>query len=156
AAQRGLRVAVLERGHAGRATSHVAAGMLAPIAEATASEEPLLTLGLESAREYPDFAAKLARAAGTNNVGYTGCGTLLVARDSDEAQALEREFELRRRYGLEVRRLRPSAARRLEPGLSPALRLALDVPDDHAIDPRALTAALATALARAGGELHDH
>ena len=39
-----------------------------------------------------------------------------------------------------VQRLRASEARRREPALAPALRLALDVPDDHAIDPRKLTA----------------
>ena len=139
AAERGLRVTVLERGEAGRGTSHVAAGMLAPIAEVAPAEEPLLELGLRSARAYPEFARRLAVAARMTTVGYTPCGTLLVARDGDEAQALEREFELRLRYGLEVKRMRPSEARRLEPGLAPALRLALDVPEDHAIDPRALT-----------------
>ncbi len=155
ATRRGLTVAVLERGQAGRGTSHLAAGMLAPIAEVTPSEEPLLELGLRSARAYPDFARELALAAGVANVGYSPCGTLLVARDDDEAQALERELALRRRYELEVERLRPSEARRLEPALAPALRLALDVADDHAIDPRALTAALAVALRRAGGELRE-
>lgn len=156
ASQRGLRVAVLERGQAGQGTSHLAAGMLAPIAETTASEEPLLELGLRSALAYPDFARELALAAGLDHVGYTPCGTLLVARDDDEAEALERELALRRRYELDVRRLRPSEARRLEPALAPALRLALDVPGDHAIDPRALTASLATALRRAGAELREH
>jgi glycine oxidase len=39
--------------------------------------------------------------------------------------------------------------------LAPALRLALDIPDDHAIDPRKLTAALAVALRRAGGVLRS-
>jgi glycine oxidase len=52
-----------------------------------------------------------------------------------------------------VQRLLPSEARKLEPGLAPALRLGLDVPDDHAIDPRKLTAALAEAARRAGVEL---
>jgi glycine oxidase len=156
AAERGLRVTVLERGDAGRGTSHVAAGMLAPVAETAAAEEPLLELGLRSARGYPEFARRLAAAAGTATVGYTSCGTLLVARDADEAQALEREFELRLRYGLAVRRLRPSEARRLEPGLAPTLRLALDVPEDHAIDPRALTAALAAAARAAGAQIREH
>src|SRR5205823_10190376 len=41
------------------------------------------------------------------------------------------------------------------PGLAPALRLALDVPGDHGIDPRMLTAALATAVTRAGGEVRE-
>ena len=33
------------------------------------------------------------------------------------------------------------------------MRLALDVPDDHAVDPRALVAALAAAVEAAGGEI---
>jgi glycine oxidase len=45
-----------------------------------------------------------------------------------------------------VRRLPASAARRLEPALAPTLRLGLEIPDDHAIDPRALCRALAAAL----------
>jgi glycine oxidase len=146
---RGLSTAVLERDQAGHGTSRVAAGMLAPISEATPAEEPLLELGLESARLYPEFARELGVAA------YRACGTLLVARDGDEAEALQRELVLRERYGLDVERLRPSAARRLEPGLAPALRLALAIPGDHAIDPRSLTAALAAALRAAGGQLRE-
>lgn len=155
AAERGMNVVVLERDSAGGGASHLAAGMLAPVAEAAAAEEPLLELGLRSALMYPDFARELALAADVADVGYTRCGTLLVARDPDEAQALERELELRLRYGLHVTRLRPSAARALEPGLAPALRLALDVPDDHAIDPRTLTAALVAAGRRAGAQVRE-
>ncbi|MGH2865960.1 MAG: glycine oxidase ThiO [Solirubrobacteraceae bacterium] len=154
ASTRGLRVLVLERDRAGGGTSHVAAGMLAPIAEARPAEEPLLELGLHSARAYPEFVRELSRAAG-QDVGYSRCGTLLVARDDDEARGLERELELRLRYGLAVERLRPSAARRLEPALTPALRLALDVPDDHAVDPRRLTAGLAAAIRSAGAEVRE-
>ena len=43
----------------------------------------------------------------------------------------------------------------MSPLWRPSLRLALEIPDDHAIDPRRLTSALATALARAGGELRS-
>jgi glycine oxidase len=154
---RGLSVVVLERDRAGAGTSYVAAGMLAPIAEMTPAEEPLLELGLRSAGGYPRFLDELADAAQVERsaLGYTPCGTLLVARDADEAEALERELSLRVRFGLAVERLRPSEARRREPGLAPALRLALDVPDDHAIDPRALTAALAQAVRRGGGEVRE-
>jgi glycine oxidase len=153
ACRRGLRVIVLERATAGAGASNVAAGMLAPIAEVIAAEQPLLELGLASAREYPRFVSELCDEAGLADVGYTRCGTLLVARDADEAEALEREFELRQRFGLNVERLRPSQARTLEPGLAPALRLALDVSDDHAIDPRVLIPALCVAIERAGGEV---
>jgi glycine oxidase len=152
AAQRGLRVVVLERGEPGAGTSWVAAGMLAPVTEASLVEQALLALGLASASAYPEFVHELRDVCGVDP-GYLRCGTLVVARDRDEAEALERELDLRRRLGLAVERLRPSEARRLEPALAPALRLALDVPDDHAIDPRRLTAALAEAVLRSGGEL---
>jgi glycine oxidase len=126
--------------------------MLAPVAEARLAEQSLLELGLVAAERWRRFVDDLVEAAG-EDPGYLPCGTLLVARDRDEAEALERELELRRGLGLAVERLRPSQARALEPALAPTVRLALEVPGDHAIDPRKLTAALALALSRAGGEL---
>jgi glycine oxidase len=156
ARRRGLRVLVLERGEVGHGTSRYAAGMLAPVAEVTPGEEPLLELGLRSAELYPRFVAELLQDAGIDDVGYTTHGTLLVARDSDEAEALERELALRRRFDLPVERLRASEARRREPGLAPALRLALDVPSDHAVDPRKLVPALAAAVTATGGEVRRH
>ncbi len=152
AAQRGHTVAVLERAEPGAGTSGVAAGMLAPIAEATPLEDSLLALGLASAAMYPAFVAELEAASG-RDAGYLRCGSLLAARDADEAQALIRELEMRQQLGLPVQRLRASEARRLEPALAPTIRLALDIPDDHAIDPRKLTAALTVALRLAGGDL---
>jgi glycine oxidase len=152
ASQRGLGVVVLECAEPGAATSAVGAGMLAPISEAVLSEQALLRLGLASARAYPEFVAALEDATGLD-AGYLACGTLLAARDADEAEALERELAMRGALGLEVHRLRASAARRLEPALAPALRLALDIPGDHAIDPRKLTRALVQAVRRAGGEV---
>ena len=154
AAQRGMRVAVLERGRPGGATSWVAAGMLAPISEAVLSERALLSLGLASAGCYPAFVEELESASG-GPCGYLRCGTLLGARDADEAEALERELALRTKLGLLARRLRASEARALEPALAPTFRLALEIPDDHAIDPRSLTAALAKAVENAGGELRE-
>lgn len=153
-AKRGVQVTVLERGEPGAGTTHVAAGMLAPVAEAEPGEEPLLRLGIESARAYPAFIEELRDESGVDP-GYLRCGTLIAARDRDEAESLEREFEIRRRLGLQVRGLRPSEARRLEPGLAPTLRAALELPDDHVVDPRKLTTALSTAVVRAGGRLRS-
>jgi glycine oxidase len=149
---RGLTVAVFERGELGAGTSRVAAGMLAPVAEADAGERALLALGLESARRWPAFAAQLSEVTGLD-VDYRACGTLLLARDRDEAEALERERALRERFGLRVERLLPTAARRLEPALAPTLRGALHLPDDHAVDPRLVCAALARAAEEAGAVL---
>ncbi len=153
AAQRGMRVAVFEREEFGAGSSRIAAGMIAPISEARATEQPLLALNLRSSHAYGAFAAEIAEASGMDP-GYVACGTIAVARDADDAEALQRELVMRQGLGLPVRRLLPSEARRLEPGLAPTVRLALDVPDDHAIDPRALAPALVAAAARAGVELH--
>src|SRR3954452_18087384 len=84
------------------------------------------------------------------DVGLLTEGTLAVARDGDEKEALERELDLRDRLGLRAQRLLASAARALEPALAPSIRLAAEFPDDHSVDPRAVTATLVAACDRAG------
>lgn len=155
AQQRGLRTLLLERDALAQGSSHAAAGMLAPVSEATASEHALFALGRASAARYPAFVEELRVASG-HDPGYLACGTLAVARDRDEAEALERERAVCESFGFAVQRLRPSEARRVEPALAPTLRLALQIPDDHAIDPRRLCAALAAAVRRAGGTIREH
>ncbi|HST42476.1 MAG TPA: glycine oxidase ThiO [Conexibacter sp.] len=156
AQRHGLATVLLERdARVAQGATHAAAGMLAPVSEANVAEQELLRLGLESAARYPAFVAELAQQSALDP-GFLRCGTLVVARDRDEAEALDREREARARLGLEVERLLPSEARRREPGLAPTLRLALDVPDDHAVDPRSLADALADAFVRAGGELRTN
>ena len=150
AATAGLRTVVLDSGDPG--AWHVAAGMLAPVAEAEFGERALLELGLRSARAFEGFCAELQAASG-RDPGFRRTGTLVVARDADEAEALERLIAFRRSLGLDVERLRPSEARRAEPALAPTVRLALDVAGDHSIDPRRLVAALAEAVERSGAEL---
>jgi glycine oxidase len=152
AAQRGLRTMLLERGDLGGGTSRVAAGMLAPVSEASLTEQAVLQLGLAGVKRYPSFVEEL-RAVSGMDPGYLPCGTLVVARDRDEAEALERELELRRSLGLAVQRLRQSEARAHAPALAPGFRLALHIEGDHAIDPRKLCSALAEAARRAGAEL---
>jgi glycine oxidase len=145
AAGRGLRTVVLDAGDPG--AWQVAAGMLAPVSETEPGESASVQLGLRAARGFAGFVAELGE-----DIGHRTTGTLLVARDRDEAEALERSLAFRRELGLEVERLRPSQARRAEPALAPTVRLALDVPGDHSVDPRRMVAALATAFERAGGE----
>jgi glycine oxidase len=147
-AQSGLRTVVLERDHAGAGASSMAAGMLAPVSEAEVGHGEVLDDGLEALRAWPAFARELGVELHTE-------GTLIVARDRDEAEALDREHAFRERLGLPVERLLPSAARRLEPALAPTVRLALCVPDDLAVDPRAVLAALRAATHDAGVELRE-
>jgi glycine oxidase len=130
ARERGLDPLVVGAG--GDAAYRHAAGMLAPVAEAEFGEQALLELGLRSAERYRDWAPARVRDA----------GTLLVARDADEAAALDRLHAFRASLGLDSERLRPSQARRAEPALAPTVRLGLDVPGDRALDPAELVAAL--------------
>jgi glycine oxidase len=148
AARAGHSVALFERGRLGEGASHYAAGMLAPVSEAEVGHAELLESSLEAARAWPEFARELGIELHTN-------GTLLVARDGDEAEALERELAFRTKHGLAVERLLPSAARRLEPALAPTVRLALNVPDDHAVDPREVTAALARRVRAVGVDVRE-
>ncbi|HEU4976256.1 MAG TPA: glycine oxidase ThiO [Baekduia sp.] len=152
ARQRGLDVVVVDRGELGMGTSRAAAGMLAPVGEADPQERDLLDANLESARRWPAFAQELAEATGLD-VGYRRCGTLLVGRDRDEAEHVERERALRERLGLRVERLLGSQARHMEPALAPSLRLALELPDDHAVEPVKVVAALVEACRRSGVHL---
>jgi glycine oxidase len=152
AAQQGLSVVVLERGEFGGGASWVAAGMLAPVTEATLTEQAVLRLGLASAQAYPAFVEELEATSGTDP-GYLPWGMLVVARDRDEAEALERELQMRQGLGLSVKRLLPSQARALVPSLAPAVRLALDASGDHAVDPRKLSIALVAAARQAGATL---
>jgi glycine oxidase len=156
ARERGMSVTVLERDATGQGTSHVAAGMLAPVAEVEFGEagRRVLDLGLRSAELWPGFARDLEAATGIE-VGLLRTGTLLLARDEDEARELERQLEFRRALGLRVARLRASEARALEPALAPTLRLALEAPEDHSVDPRLTLAALRRACELAGVRLRE-
>jgi glycine oxidase len=153
ACRRGLRATVLERGDPGSGATGVAAGMLAPVSEAAFGEPEILALNLASSALYPRWVAELREASGGVDPGYLPCGSLLVARDGDQAAALERELAFREDRGLRISRLLPSQARRREPALSPGLRLALEAPEDHAVDPGRLVAALCAAIENAGGRV---
>ena len=157
ARQRGMAVTLLERDLVGHGTSRVAAGMLAPVAEVEfgAAARRLLDLGLRSAGMWPTFAAEL-EAGAHSSVGLLRTGTLLVARDEDEARELERQLDFRHSIGLAVSRLLPSAARALEPALAPTMRLALEAPDDHSVDPRLVLSALHRACLASGVDVREH
>ncbi|MFI2213553.1 glycine oxidase ThiO [Streptomyces sp. NPDC020141] len=148
AAQRGLRVAVVDPQPGGGA-AQVAAGMLAAVTELHYGEETLLALNLESARRYPAFAAELAEASG-QDIGHRACGTLAVALDADDRAHLRELHALHLRSGLESQWLSGRECRRLEPMLAPGVRGGLRVDGDHQVDPRRLASALVIACERAG------
>jgi glycine oxidase len=150
-AQRGFDVRVLERAEPGAGATGVAAGMLAPVGEATWGEEAQLELALASHALWPAFAQELGTAG--RDPGYARLGSLHVALDRDEAAELERRYELMRERGLEAEWLAPGTARRREPALATAAGAAISAPHEAAVDPARLIASLRAAATEAGVRL---
>ena len=124
ARQRGLNVCVLERGRPGAGATSAAAGVLAPDPETRAFTE----LARRSWELWPAFAADLG------TVGYTQCGSLVLAFGDEEPPSDDAEW------------LDRGACLALEPGVSPECRGAWHLPRDAQVDPRAVVAALVREL----------
>ena len=153
-AQRGRRVALVERGALGRGATWAAAGMLAPAAELGFEELDLYALGRESLGRWPAFAREVEAATG-RPVGYRDEGTIVVADDRDSAAALRRLYRFQREHGAPVAWWTGDEAADAEPLLSPRLPAAVWSPDDHQVDNRLLADALAVAVRGAGVEVRE-
>lgn len=152
-AQAGCGVDIFDSGAIGRGASHAAAGMLAAGVETEPGELDLLRLNRLSQRRWPDFARELEDAAG-RDVGYRADGTIVVALTRDDERRLRFIHDYHTRAGIEVSWLRGGEVREKEPYLNPRIPAAVWSPDDHQVDNRKLTAALAQAAVRAGVRLH--
>ena len=151
-AQGGAEVVVLDRADPPAGATRVAAGMLAPIGELAFGEAELLKMTVAAAELYPGFVAELEAASGLDS-GYVRCGALHVALDRDEAAELRRVHDLQRSLGLGAEWLPPRRCRELEPSLTPSFNGGVHAPDEAAIDPRRMTAALLAALESEGIEV---
>jgi glycine oxidase len=150
----GAKVVVLDRVEPPAGATRVAAGMLAPIGELAFGEPELLRMTIAAAEIYPDFVAEL-EAASEIGSGYARHGALHIALDRDEAMELRRVHDLQRSLGLGAEWLPPRRCRELEPGLAPSFNGGVHAPDEAAIDPRRMTAALLAAMAAAGVEMRS-
>ncbi len=153
-ARSGAKPVVLDRAEPPAGATRVAAGMLAPIGELAFGEPELLRMTIAAAELYPDFVAEL-EAAAELSTGYARHGALHIALDRDEASELRRVHDLQRSLGLGAEWLPPRRCRELEPGLTPSFNGGVHAPDEAAVDPRRMTAALLTALAGAGVEVRS-
>lgn len=139
---------LVERGHdvvvvdpaPGSGASHAAAGMLAPAGEVWHGEHALHALGVASARLWPSYAAELG-------VPLHEAGTLLVGVDAGDRQEVERQALLLATHGEAVEVLDGRRVRGLEPALGRVSAAAV-LAHDRAVDPRAVVAALLSALER--------
>ncbi|HJR52578.1 MAG TPA: glycine oxidase ThiO [Gemmatimonadota bacterium] len=156
----GRRVTLFERGaELGGKASTAAAGMLSPQmewaedllvegeADVAGRTDAMLELGIAARERWPAFAAALEAETG-RRIHYRDEGTLVVALTDVEAAELADRAAAQRRRGLRAEWLDPDRVRELEPGIAATARGALHIPDDRQVDPLALMAAAAEALAR--------
>ncbi len=148
AAQQGLAVTVFDA-EPGRAATHAAAGMIAPVAEAYWGEEALLRLNLASAERWPAFASELADRTG-RDLGHSRTGTLIVAADPDDNAWLSDLHRFQAQLGLESTRLRSRGCRETEPLLSPGIRGGILIESESHVDPRRVVGALLEVLEHSG------
>jgi glycine oxidase len=146
--QAGLDVAIVV-GERSAAASQVAAGMLAPVTEATFTEHRLLQLNLASLSRYLDFVAELETASG-RTAGLRQTPNLSVAYDTDDAARLATFADFLARAGHPGERLTSRECRRYEPLLAPAVRSGLLVEGDWSCDNRLLWRAQIAAGQRIG------
>jgi glycine oxidase len=151
AAQRGLSVRVVDPAP-GRGAAWVAAGMLAPVTEASFGEGVLVRLFLAAAGRWPDFAARLSAATGWDT-GFQACGTVTVALDGSDRAEIDQLLEFQVELGLEASRLSASECRSILPLLSPDVRGGALMPGDHQVDNRALVLSLIEGCVAAGVKL---
>jgi glycine oxidase len=145
--QAGAEVTVLERAQPGGGATWASAGMIAATAEIE-TEGAMSRLARRSAELWPDFAHEIEESSGMG-VGYRTDGTLIVATNALEADALAK----RALNAKDVRFLSADEAHSLEPQLASSAAGALFAPYEAQVDNRALGPALATALQCAGGKL---
>ena len=154
-AARGVQVAVFDKGAAGAAASHAAAGMLAACCEAEPGEDALIALGRESQARWPAFAVELERASGME-VGLRSEGTLVVALTADDQARLNHQLVFQQKLGLPLQWISAAETRRREPHLAGKLAGAVFSPEDTQVDNRKLSAALRIAAEAAGASINEH
>jgi glycine oxidase len=137
-------VTVIERAVPGAEASSAAAGILGAQAEAE-GPGPLLDLCLASRTRWPAFAREVEKVAGIE-IGFRPTGLVEVFRDdAGEARAAARAAWMKA-AGLAVWPCKPERLRKVQPGLAADLRGGLFLPNEAAVDPRALVRAVAAAV----------
>ncbi|MBT0768422.1 glycine oxidase ThiO [Kineosporia sp. J2-2] len=153
-ARAGLRVVVVDpAGAVARprpGATWAAAGMLAPVSEASLAHEPLTRLGTAAVQRFPDLVESI-RQAGGPDPQWRRTGSVAVAYDSADRDELRRRHDVQHRWGLDARMLEADECRDLEPALDPGVAGGVLIPDDHQVNPRRLVAGLLHMLTRVAG-----
>ncbi len=154
-ARAGKNVEIYECNSAGKSASWVAAGMLAPYAEAYFEGLELFELCKESLSLYSKFLDELNEDSGTT-ISLDKCGTLIIGFNRDDIERLQRLYNFYLQNQFPVYWLDGEEARQIEPLLSPKTIVAIWIPDEAQIDNRALIEALKIAFIKRGGQIYEN
>ena len=130
----GLRVRLVDAS-SGRGASWAAAGMLAPVSEASFGEHELTRLNLAAMPEFTRLVSELEARTGLT-AGLSQAGTLVVAFNADDKLAIDRLTSWRAKLGLRSQSLTGSAVRAVEPYLASTVRAGVLAAEDLSVDNR--------------------
>ena len=154
-ASEGASVRLLERDDLAQSASGAAAGMLAPVGEASESGA-FLRWAVRSLELFPELCAALHEYSGID-AEFEASGLLRVALGDEQAALLRARAEqlaaASAELGLALAWLGADDARAAEPGLSPAVAGALWSPRDAHVRSPLLTRAYARAAAALGAQI---
>ena len=150
-AKAGVKPLILEKTAIAAEASSGGAGLLSTQAH-TDEGGPLFDLKLASRALYSDLAAELRERTDTD-IELRPLGHVVPAFGSEDATLIRRRVAWQSARGLTAGWLSATEARDLEPGLPEALQGAGWFPDDHHVNPTAVTQGLAGAVTRLGGQV---
>lgn len=157
-AREGHRVELFDRSgpDASRSAAHVAAAMLAPLAESVEAEPLVVQLGQASLERWPELLSTLS-----DPVFFQQRGTLIVwhAQDRDQAAQFGRRLHRQDEQWPPASRaleLAGTELAELEPALGQRFARGFYLPAEGQLDNRALLSALGHALTESGVSAHWH
>lgn len=152
--KKGVKCLVFERSTIASEASGASAGMLGAMME-TDAPGPLVELCLASQKLYPQLAETLFAESGVD-IEFIRCGTVGVARNEEEKEALRSKWQWARSFGQQVDWLDTDGLRELEPGLSGELLGGIHIPGDHQVQSPLAAKAFAVAAMRRGARFCEH
>ena len=145
-ARAGLKVLILDASFAGGGTTAAGMGHLVVMDDSP----PQLALTAYSARLWTTLAPELPR-----NVEHDACGTLWVAEDDEQLEAVRAKQRVYADHGIAAETLSPAQLADAEPHLRPGLAGALHVPGDGVVYPPTAALALLQRAIANGAELRE-
>ena len=141
----GLSVLLIEKHDIGSQTSPRAAGMVSCLRKS----DLMISLIKNACHKIETFTEETGQP-----LDWVHSGSLKIARRSQDGEVINADFDRGRRMGLDVERISPDEARRLNPFLRPkGIVAAMRIGDDMYFDPTQVAVGFARAAATCGATL---